>query len=405
MKNNFLILSYYFESEDPNSYMSGPSVDYYKFLKGRSDINSITYFRFPLINKNKSSEIIIEEFKNNKVSIHKFKFKKITNYQYGNQKTIETTIYKIHEIYFILKYIYFGKFKKKYNVIWTTESTQLLSSLIFKIFNTKTKIVYDVIDFSPRRFPNKFKNHIFHFLDFMACKLANYSVVQTPRIVRYRKKKFNLSSTKHIIKPSGVDIDYFRENTNDFDEFSIVYAGVITETEGLDLILDIMPDLISYNNNIKLKIIGSSQDQKYLDDFLLKIELMNLGDHIVFKGQINDKSYLADYLEKQSLSIALYRNIKNEVSNKFFNSVNKLHVYSSCSLPIVTTYKPYFGSLIEKHNAGFRVSYNKNILLKNIIKYFDFSIDEKIQMRKNSFNLSKLYSWNKIYEDITNQII
>ena len=116
-----------------------------------------------------------------------------------------------------------------------------------------------------------------------------------------------------------------------------------------------MPDLISYNNKIKLKIIGSSQDQKYLDDFLLKIELMNLGDHIVFKGQINDKSYLADYLEKQSLSIALYRNIKNEVSNKFFNSVNKLHVYSSCSLPTITTYKPYFGSLIEKHNAGFRL--------------------------------------------------
>lgn len=405
MKKSFLILSYYFESDDPNSYMSGPSVDYFKYLQTRSDIENITYFRFPLINEKKYSNIIIEEFQNDKLVIHKFKFKKITNYKFGNQTIFETIIYKFHEIFYILKYIFLGKYKKKFDIIWTTESSQLLISRIFKIFNSKVKIVYDVIDFSPRRFPNKIKNNIFHFLDYLACKLTNYSVVQTPRIIRYRKRKYNIENSKHIVKPSGVDLDLYRKNFSDFDEFSIVYAGVITETEGLDLIIDIMPDLVKYNNKITLKIVGSSQDKNYFQDLLFKINSLNLKKNIDFIGQISNKSHLADLLKKQSISIALYRNIKNEVSNKFFNSVNKLHVYSSCSLPIITTYKPFFGSLIESHNAGYRTNYKKDILFQIIKCYFDLPINEKKQIRENSYNLSKMYSWNKIFKEITNQIL
>ena len=35
----------------------------------------------------------------------------------------------------------------------------------------------------------RIKNSIFHFLDRFSCKLSSFSVVQTERIIRYRKRK------------------------------------------------------------------------------------------------------------------------------------------------------------------------------------------------------------------------
>ena len=173
----------------------------------------------------------------------------------------------------------------------------------------------------------------------------------------------------------------------------------MNEAEGLDLILDNFDKIIKINPDIKFNIIGTSQDRDYMRKIFVNINLYK--EHINYYGPIYDKYKLSNLLSKQGIAVALYnRKNKNDVSNKFFNSVNKLHMYGSCSLPIITTNVTMFSKIIKIHQAGYVINYNKEDLLNSFIKFFSLSENDYYNLRQRSYKISKNYTWEKIFDDI-----
>ncbi len=406
-KNNFFLASYYFPSnngknDNLNSYMSGPSVDLYDYLLKKEEFENIIFFRFPLLTKKRDKKLIVQGRINKEKFFDEFPVKTFVNYQSQHQSILQTFVYKLSECYYLFKV--FKKYSGlEFNCIWTTESVQLLTTRILFKKKKNLKIIYDVIDYSPRRFPSRIKNSIFHFLDRFSCKLSSFSVVQTERIIRYRKRK-NLINDKQLIKPTGIQRKFF-VNSKTYDKNNIVYAGILSETEGLDLILDNFLDIIKINPKIKFNIIGTSQDENYMNKFIEKINDKKVKNYIEYLGPMYNKYELSDFLSKQGLAVALYnRKNKEEISNKFFNSVNKLHMYGAACLPIMTTSIPLFSKNIKNHDAGYVISYNKQDLLKSLTNYFLLSDANYYNLRKRSYELSKNYNWEKIFNDIFTKI-
>jgi glycosyltransferase involved in cell wall biosynthesis len=400
-KINIFIGSYYFSDNvtdtliaNRNSYISGPSVDLYDFLLTRSDINNIVYFRYPLLSKSGNSKLILEGRINNNKFFHVLPVVKLSWYKSEHQSFFQTIFFKLGEIYYLTRSL--KKYSEiKFDYVWTTESIQLLVAKIFFFRNKEYKLLYDVIDYSPKRFPSKVKNFFFHFLDNIACRLSDYSIVQTYRVIKYRKRKKILKKNQ-IIKATGVQEKFFL-NSKIFNQNNIVYAGVLSKSEGLDLILDNFEEIVKINPKIKLNIVGTTQDEAYLNEFLIKVNLFK--KYINYLGPIHDKHKLSHLLSEQGIGIALYNREKKGVSNKFFNSVNKLHMYGSCSLPVITTNITMFSKEIKLHEAGYVINFNKKDLLESFIKFFSLSENDYYNLRQRSYNLSKNSTWEKIFYD------
>lgn len=396
--NNFFISSYYTEGDDLNSYLSGPSVDLVDYLKGKN--KDLIYFRFPLFNQNKKKKIIIEFIKGSltkkkiiNFTINDFFLKK----DYSNS-LITITYYKILEIYFLVKI--FNKVKKINKIVWSTDSIQFLSLFLCSLF-IKNYQIYDVIDFTPRRYLSKFMNNIFFILDRLSCKFSNLILCQTERVLRFRAKKIGKNIVnKHHTKFSGIDKKLFIDNPDKFNENSIVYVGLIAEQYGIDLLIEAIHNLKNKPKNLLVDIYGPIDSYLYYENLIKLINHYDLGKYINFKGPIYDKIQVQKICSKYSLGLALYKKDKNIITSKFFGSVNKIPMYFASSLPVLSSYLPIISKDIKNKKLGLVSGLNLKEVSNNLNYFFQLSLEKKIDLRKNSFNFINTKTWQNIYDEI-----
>jgi hypothetical protein len=79
-------------------------------------------------------------------------------------------------------------------------------------------------------------------------------------------------------------------------------------------------------------------------------------------------------------------------------------MYGASCLPIITTSLTIFSKKIKTHDAGYVINYNKQDLLKSLTNYFSLSETKYYNLRQRSYELSKNYNWEKIFNDIFNKI-
>jgi len=399
MKSNFFLSSYY--SRNLQSYTSGPSIDFYDYLKENPKITNLVFFRFPLIDNRKLKYLIIEGKINNKYFFEKKKIFNIFTVKNDYHSTIPSILYKIIECVYLLSYFY--KYSKKISFYYVlgTESSQTVCLSLFKILKHRV-LIYDVVDFSPRRYIQRTKNFLFHLLDYIACNVSDLNLIQTVRIKNFRKKKFKNKNLKQFVKRSAINKKYFIKNFDNYRKNSIVYAGIISKTEGLEEMIESIGILKKEFPNIKLDIIGRTDDRKYYKFLKKLIKKHRCEKSIYFLGPIHDKILLTKKLSSYSLAIALYKSkLDNFISCKFWNDVNKIRVYNSASLPILMTKIPYSHYEISKENAGFVIAPNNRLQIQDSIrKFFLLTAKKQKEMRKNSYKLAKKYEWSKIFDKL-----
>ena len=162
MKVSIFLSSYYVSIDsEKDSYLSGPSLDLFDYLNEKRNKYNTVYFRFPLatlLDKKIKKTIIIHEIIN---GLYKERF---INFEipflFRKFNSINIIISKFLEIFFITKYLINNKIN--FDIFFTTDSIQFLTTYLFNFKNRdKIKKVYDVIDYSPRRYISKIYNFFF----------------------------------------------------------------------------------------------------------------------------------------------------------------------------------------------------------------------------------------------------
>ncbi len=185
-------------------------------------------------------------------------------------------------------------------------------------------------------------------------------------VSRHMKQNFDVSHSRLRLIHRGVNLDEFEQadiknSKSPIDAqnpFTIVIVGRITPIKGHPILLKAMARVTRVIPHVKLKIIGSSSKQRYLDELEHMTRDLNLQDSVEFMGSRPDVSEL---LKHAHLLVA------PAVGEEAFGRV--LIEAGACQIPVIASCIGGIVDIIEDGVDGFLVpASDPSALAETIIK-------------------------------------
>lgn len=199
------------------------------------------------------------------------------------------------------------------------------------------------------------------------------------------------------VVPLGYSNTFFRnKERSESDKYSLVFAGVVVEGQGLELIADILPELKKEFPSIKIKIIGTGP---YLPVFRRKVEESGIGDSFLFYGFIEEIGKMLDVISTSGVGVSLW-NKENNGANFYFGDPGKTKLYSVCGLPVIVSKETVYAKIVGDNCCGLAIGYRRQELLKAVKALFsDESVYKKYKM--NTLATARDYcSSEKIFSQV-----
>jgi len=122
---------------------------------------------------------------------------------------------------------------------------------------------------------------------------VNKSIAVSYQIYEDIRKHENTPEDRMVAIPNGIDVSRFkpmpveelRESLNSMDEKIIVSIGAIHKQKGFHLLLKVLPDILKYDNKVRLVIVGTGP---YLDRLKMIADKLNISESVVFAGRVSD---------------------------------------------------------------------------------------------------------------------
>jgi len=209
-------------------------------------------------------------------------------------------------------------------------------------------VVFDLKDWFPDSAAAYYKNRLIKWgLREGVWRITKYNLDRSERIVTVspslveRLAGFGYDSK---LITNGVNTDYFKPMDSkegkrrlglDEDCFVIGFAGSIERWFELDEVVKIFPELLKYNKDAKLLIVGGSLFTDYDEQLKELAKQLGILDKVIFTGFVEYKE-LPQYIAAMDIClipISLSSWTEISLSNKFFE-------YSACGKPILTKPSP-----------------------------------------------------------------
>lgn len=260
------------------------------------------------------------------------------------------------------------RFGLQHDLCISLENFSFITVFPLKVFGLIKKHIYYSVDFLSDRFSNPFLNWIYHVIDKFASEYsdANWVMVKEQENAKRRYYK-NFKAAPFTIVPVGYERKIIKiKSFDEIDFYSIVYAGVLAETMGVQLIIEAMPLLIKRFPKIHLTIVGLG---KYGDQLKNLADMLHIKKHVKFEGFIESFRELTDIIASKSIALAPYVPITGGYkyfSDPSISDPSKSKLYMCCGLPVVTTRVTTMIDSIAKTKSGIIIDYTKEDLAKAI---------------------------------------
>lgn len=299
-----------------------------------------------------------------------------------------------YNIFFILK------LKEKIDIFIGIDNLNALTGIIGKKFKKVEKVIYYIIDHTPRRFKNQFFNFLYEFADKISCEKCDEIWALSKRIADAKKNKFKIDERKIKIVPVGVEIEKVDRISIEekIKNKSIVFVSYLDETKGVQLMIEAMAEIIKEEKEAELLIIGTGPYEKKLKEL---VENLKLSGNVKFTG-VMDHTSLFKFIPHKRMGVASYIEDKNNYT--YYADPTKPKEYLACGLPVVITDVPWIAEEIKKRPMGIVCKYNKEELVKACLKLLKDEEFYKLCV-KNAIEFAKDLSWDKIYNDAFINII
>ncbi|MBI2028461.1 MAG: glycosyltransferase [Candidatus Levybacteria bacterium] len=364
-----LIICHYTQLEDRVNSI-GPPQDLRRFLLKR--VKRITYILLPFPYA-VDNRCYIDIYENGKLIKAKKTFR---------LRGPDLLQYLLHPLIIL----YFSLFTSPFTVCFALDNLSTLSVLPLRLIKITKKLVYFSIDYTAYRFQSKILNFLYHAADKIACATADINWVQSQPMLNIKKtKKFFIGNQAvfHEVPTGFPKRDITVLPIGKIDRYHLVFAGVLLEKQGLQLVIEALPKLLSYFPKLLLTIIGSGD---YEDELKRITKKYNVNRFVNFTGYIANHRKIEDILTKCGIGLAPYK--PDPSSYTYFASPIKPKIYLGCGLPVIITNVPSFAQEIDKHKAGIIINYSRESLIK-AIKIILKSSKTYATFREAALNLSK----------------
>ena len=361
--------------------INGPVQAFIKFLSKNTVKSHVITHPMPIADHTIKGQIPSKDFYSEYFRLSQGK--KQTLKKFKNLKPFTILNYFIHLIYSII-FVY----KNKFDLIVAADVLNAFSAIIMKKLGITKKVAFYVIDYSPVRFYNKLLNFIYHKLDRFCVRNSDIVWNISEKINQVR---LNQSIKKSIVVPVGVYLNEFNpvKNWKDNDKV-IVYAGALSESKGVQLLIGCIPNIIKKVPDAKFSIIG---DGPYKKNIIELINKNNLQKNVKLFGFM-DREELLYYLSKCRIGVAPYQYYKN--SYTIYADPTKPKEYMACGLPIIITDVPSTIIDVKKDKLGIVIKYNTNEFVNAVVNLIT---NDKlyVEYRENALKYMANYTWDKIY--------
>lgn len=348
-----------------------------------------------LLNKSDKIYYITHPFKNSRDGMSL-----VTNIKlFSNSKKVReksSISAKGPEIFFFIKDLLFNLVyflgKEKTDIFFGVDNLNALSGVILKKLGKVDKVVYYVIDYVPFRFNNPLLNKIYNKIDEIC--------------VKYCDQTWNLSSQMEIERTKrGLDKRYIKNQitvpvgcnplriNNKKRKNEIAFLGILNKDQGVENLVRAFPYVLKKNSDVKLKIIGSGEDENNLKKITksLKIE-----ENVEFLGFVKNNTDVEKILKECRVGIAPY--LLSKTSFKYYTDPGKIKTYLGAGLPIIMTDISHISKVIKAKGAGIIIDSKIEDIAKAINDVFSKKA-EYDRLQKNAYILSKEYSWKNIFNN------
>lgn len=274
-----------------------------------------------------------------------------------------------------------------------------------KLFRISKKCIYYSIDYYYPSGKMGFFDEAFLFISNLAEEFAlSFSDEVwdiTPRISkarsRFRKIKKLSYLNKFFVVPLGYSQSFFRnKELAHAEKYSLVFAGVIAEGQGLELLLDILPELKKDFPALKIKVIGTGP---FLPLFKERLRERNSEVSFSFYGFIEDIDKMLEVIATSAVGISLWDQKVNG-HNFYFGDPGKTKLYSVCGLPVIVSDKTVYAKVISRNRCGIAIPFKRQDLLDAVRTLFSDE-DRYREYKSNAIRTALDYcSAEKIFSQV-----
>jgi glycosyltransferase involved in cell wall biosynthesis len=152
---------------------------------------------------------------------------------------------------------------------------------------------------------------------------------------------------------------------SEIEKWSIAFVGTIVRSQGLQLLIEAMPEILKHLPNVTVNVIG---DGPYASELKRLVKESGLGKHFIFYGFIKDELKVIDILSRCSIGVAPF--IPVPENNAMTADPGKPKFYTFLGLPVVITKIPS-GILINEKEAGIAINYDPREFANAVIKLLE----------------------------------
>ena len=308
----------------------------------------------------------------------------------GHRRGENQPVAWIKDIYFNIK---FGlSLGKKPDFFIGIDNLNAMTGIFLKWIGKVDRVVYYIIDHTPRRFKNPVLNFLYEAIDRFACEQSDFIWSLSGRIAAAKDKKYKIKPGRNIVVPVGVElgrVDKFTE-AEKVSKKTMVLMSMLDETKGVQLLIECMKDISALSPGAKLLIIGTGPYEQNLKDQAARL---GLGESVRFLGLMGHDE-LFRFIPHERLGLAPYMDDKNNYS--YYADPTKPKEYLACGLPVVITGVPWIAEEVEKRPMGVVCKYEKESLTAACVKMLNDDEFYKTCL-KNSLEFASGLDWDVIY--------
>ncbi|QQG47069.1 MAG: glycosyltransferase [Candidatus Woesebacteria bacterium] len=361
-------------------FATGPALELEEYLKNK--VNSLLFIGNPF------------PYSKEKRSFYRFylrgKLKK--EHKFLNVSFLDTLSYFKDAI---ITFFWTIRSPRKINLFIASDNFLGFVGIVLKEIGKVDEIILYTIDYMPKRFTNSFLNYLYHYFDKICMKKSKIIWNVSSKISEAREEYSGIrikDSCKQIVVPLGVWYKRIPKTPfNKRQKNSIIFMGHLLEKQGLNIVIESLPEIIKKIPDVSLTIIGTGPYERELVSLVKKLKLSKW---VKFMGYIESHQEIERILSQKSMAVATYK--PDPESFTYFADPGKIKNYLAAGLPVILTNVPPIATDLEDKKCALICRYDKKDFCAKIISL----INNKIKLRTYSNNASsyaKQFDWNKIF--------
>jgi len=269
---------------------------------------------------------------------------------------------------------------------------------ILKTLQLVKKTIFWAIDFVPEaRFGSALKNWIYHSINTHGYTHSDEMWDLSPRMAEARSKYLNFPESKYKMRrlvPYGSWTERIqRYSWEKCKQHQLVFMGILLEKQGVQLVLQAIPDIVKKLPDFHFVIIGGGP---YRDELETLVKKLKIEKYCTFTGKIPDHQDLEKVIAQSGVAVAPY--IAKLDTWTYYADPGKVKTYLACGVPVVLTDLPWNAKAIQEANAGVIVEEDSSEIATAVITLMKANNGQS--WRENASEYAKNYSYDVMFKKV-----